>query len=146
MQGTFKSETQFEKRLELCTRLRKQHPDRIPIIVEVAKNSQLTIKCRKFLAPSEISIGGFLNVIRKQASIGYEEACFIFCGTAGTLVPTSNTMAQVYEKYKDEDGFLYIIVALENTFGVLNTLDSWTFDLLNGILASSGRVVRGLVL
>ena len=147
MQGTFKSETRFEKRLELCTRIRTQYPDRVPIIVEVTKNSQLTISRKKFLAPGEISVGAFLNEIRKQSNLRSEEAIFIFCGSnGGILVPTSNTISQIYKKYKDEDGFLYMTVGLENTLGALNTLDFMTFGFLDHVLSSSGYVARGLAL
>lgn len=32
--------------------------------------------------------------------------------------PSSLTMGQLYEKEKDEDGFLYVAYSGENTFGV----------------------------
>ena len=147
MQGTFKSETTFEKRLELCNRIKTQYADRVPIIVEVARDSKLTISRKKFLVPNSISVGGFLNEIRKQANLQPEEAIFIFCGSSGgVLVPTSNNISQIYEKYKDEDGFLYITVALENTFGMLNTVDLLAFGLLDRVLASSGRMAKVLAL
>jgi GABA(A) receptor-associated protein len=146
MQGVFKNETPFEKRYELCSRIRTQYPDRIPIIVEVARsNNQLKLNRKKFLAPSDISVGGFLGEIRKQACLRPEEAIFIFCGSGGgVLVPTGDNMADIYEKYKDDDGFLYIIVALENTFGALQTIDMLTFGVLDGMLRSSSRAARTL--
>lgn len=145
MQGTFKSETSFEKRHELCSRIQAQYNDRVPIIVEVARsNNQLTLNSKKFLVPCVISVGGFLGEIRKQANVSPEEAIFIFCGNGGVLVPTSNTMEEIYEKYKDEDGFLYITVALENTFGALQTVDMLTFGVLDSMLKSSSRIARTL--
>ena len=140
MQGTFKSETPFEKRRELCTRIKTQYKDRVPVIVEVANNVQLTLSRKKFLAPSDISVGGFLGEIRKQASIRPEQAIFLFCGKSSVLVPASYTLDHVYEVYKDEDGFLYMTVALENTFGTLGNLEY----LLDEVLKGGGRVARTL--
>lgn len=124
MQGTFKRSATFEKRRELSTRIREEHPNRIPVIVEQAPgNRRLGINKHKFLVPIETSIGGFLNELRKLANVSSHEAIFIFCGEgSGILVPTSNTIVSTYERYKDDDGFLYITVALENTFGVLDTI------------------------
>ena len=146
MQGTFKSETSFEKRQELCNRIKSQYRDRVPIIVETApSNNKLTLKRKKFLAPRDISVGAFLGEIRKQASVNPEEAIFIFCGgNGGVLVPTSNNIAQVYEDYQDEDGFLYMTAALENTFGALYTVDTLAFGMLDNVLKVSERVARTL--
>ena len=146
MQSAFKNETSFEKRAELCNRIRSQYNDRVPIIVEVAPgNNQLKLSRKKFLAPKDISVGGFLNEIRKQSHISPEEAIFIFCGSGGgVLVPTNNTISQVYDTYKDEDGFLYITAALENTFGSLHTIEFLTVGVIDEILKSSGRVARTL--
>ncbi len=140
MHSTFKSETSFEKRTTLSARIISRHKDRVPVIVEISRNTNLTLSSKKFLAPKDISIAGFLNEIRKQASIGPEQAIFLFCGSAGVLVPTGYTISQVYEKHKDEDGFLYITVALENTFGLLRAVDA----MLDEMLTTSSRVSNAL--
>lgn len=147
MQGTFKKDTPFQKRVELSTRIRSQYQDRIPIIVEVSESNakKLQLNRKKFLAPADISMGAFLSEIRKQSNISSEEALFLFCGSkSGILVPTSNSVSQVYEKYKDEDGFLYMVVALENTFGAWNTVKRMSFGMLDNVLAGSGKFARGL--
>jgi GABA(A) receptor-associated protein len=117
MQGSFKAEHSFEKRVELCSRLRKEYTDRIPIILESNKNSGIIITRKKFLAPHNVTMTSFLMEIRKQIKVDQTEAIFLFCGSSGMLAPTTSLMSQVYEKYRDADGFLYIVVALENSFG-----------------------------
>jgi len=44
-----------------------------------------------------------------------EQAIFLFVND--TLPPTAALMSQIYEKNKDEDGFLYVTYSGENTFG-----------------------------
>ena len=147
MQGTFKKDTPFQKRVELAERIRSQYKDRIPVIVEVAQSNdkKLQLNRKKFLAPADISMGAFLSEIRKQANIRSEEALFLFCGSNnGILVPTSNSISQVYDKYKDEDGFLYMVVALENTFGAWYTVKRMSFGMLDNVLTGSGKFARGL--
>lgn len=140
MQATFKKENEFEKRAELCRRIKKQYPTRVPVIVEVAPKSNLKMNRKKFLAPQDISVGGLLNEIRRQSSLKPAEAIFLFCGSGGVLVPTPHKLSQVYEKYKDEDGFLYITVAMENTFGGLVMLEKT----LDCVLENSSKLIRKL--
>jgi GABA(A) receptor-associated protein len=139
MQGTFKKEHSFEKRRELCITMKNRFPKRIPVIVEVFQNSSLKLDRKKFLTPDDISVGAFLTEIRKHSSLRPEEAMFLFCNNT-ILVPTGNTMGQLYEKYKDEDGFLYITVALENTFGTI-----YIDKMLDQVLESSNTVISFLI-
>jgi GABA(A) receptor-associated protein len=138
MQGTFKKEHTFEKRNELFATMKKRYPNRIPIIVEVIQNSTMKLSRKKFLTPDDISVGAFLTEIRKHSSLRPDEAMFLFCEN-NVLVPAGNTMGQIYEKYKDEDGFLYIAVALENTFGSI-----FINNLLDNILITSSNVFNSL--
>ena len=142
MQGTFKRANTFEKRLELCNRIKVKYPDRLPVIVETLPNMNINFDSKKFLTPRDISMGGFLTELRKHTKLSPEEALYIFCGDKnGVLVPTNQTINEIYEKYKDEDGFLYITVALENTFGTLFTVEQLSLGLLDNMLRTSGRVV-----
>jgi len=54
--------------------------------------------------------------IRKHMpNLNEEKAIFLFINEV--LPPSSALMSQIYEKHKDEDGFLYITYSGENTFG-----------------------------
>lgn len=142
MQGTFKKDNSLEKRIQLCEKIRKNYPHRVPIIVESAHGQTIEIKRKKFLAPDDINIGSFLTEIRKQSTLRPEEAMFIFCGeNGGVLVPTSSSMEQVYKRYKSDDGFLYMTVALENTFGDLHSVEMAAFSVLDRVLYSSSSMM-----
>ena len=119
----FKKENSFDKRVELSKRLLQQHPNRVPIIVE-SISKKLSLNKDKYLVPGDSTIGSFLGEIRKNAIINSQEAIFLFGGKSGNiLMPATNTMDQIYERYKDDDGFLYIRVAIENTFGIVYYAD-----------------------
>jgi GABA(A) receptor-associated protein len=116
MTSTFKLENPFDKRKQESQRMKDKYPDRIPVIVERATSSELPhIDKKKYLVPSDLTVGQFISVIRKRIKVKPEQAIFIFIGN--TIPPTSKVMADIYEEHIDEDGFLYITYNGENVFG-----------------------------
>ena len=120
----FKSDFTFEKRQTECNSIRKKFPDRIPIIVEVDNSGLLRaatlpeIDKSKYLVP-DMPFSSFVHTIRKRMKLDEKVAIFLSIKHKGnTIMPvmTSNTFA-IYDKYKDDDGFLYISVVGENVFG-----------------------------
>jgi len=112
----FKKMYNFEQRSTESERIRIKYPDKIPVIVEKSKNSEIMdIDKRKYLVPSELTVGQFVYVIRKRIKIAPEEAIFLFIND--TLPPSSSLISQVYKENKDQDGFLYVVYSGESTFG-----------------------------
>ena len=104
----FKQENDLEKRNLESARILTTYPDRIPIIVEKAggRSSKALpdIDKKKFLCPGEITIGQFQFVIRKRLKLEPEQALFLTVKDA--IPPSSALLSQVYQDFKDEDGFL----------------------------------------
>lgn len=65
-----------------------------------------TIDKKKYLVPSDLTVGQFCYVIRKRIKLAPEKAIFIFVNEV--LPPTAALMSSIYEEHKDDDGFLYI--------------------------------------
>jgi len=85
------------------------------VIVEKVSGSQIVDNDKqKYLVPSDISVAQFMW-IRKRTQLPSEKAIFLFVDK--TVPQSSLTMGQLYEKEKDEDGFLYVAYSGENTFG-----------------------------
>ncbi|EFJ46880.1 autophagy protein [Volvox carteri f. nagariensis] len=113
---TFKQEHSIDKRKAEAARIKEKYPDRIPVIVEKAERSDIPdIDKKKYLVPSDLTVGQFVYVIRKRIKLSPEKAIFIF--VKNVLPPTAALMSSIYEDHKDEDGFLYITYSGENTFG-----------------------------
>ena len=70
---------------------------------------------KKYLVPNELTAGQFMYVIRRRIKLEPSKALFIFIN--GTIPCSSTLMIELYEKYKDQDGFLYITYNGENVFG-----------------------------
>merc|ERR1712083_530785 len=97
-------------------RILKKYPDRLPVIVEKAPNSDIPdIDKKKYLVPADLTVGQFVYVIRKRIKLTPEKAIFIF--VKDVLPSTAALMSKVYEDHKGEDGFLYVTYSGENTFG-----------------------------
>jgi len=115
MEGSFKKTYSVDKRIESSSKILKKHSNRIPVIIEQAvANRSLMLRTNKFLVSNETSIALFLLEIRSKSNLQENEAIFLYAN--GDLIPTSFTMKQTYDKYKDPDGFLYIIIAKESTY------------------------------
>jgi len=116
MSSKFKVENPLDKRKAEAARIKEKYPDRIPVIVEKAEKSDIPdIDKKKYLVPSDLTVGQFVYVIRKRIKLSPEKAIFIF--VRNVLPPTSALMSSIYEDHRDEDGFLYITYSGENTFG-----------------------------
>jgi GABA(A) receptor-associated protein len=99
-------------------RIHRNHPDKIPIFISKsvhAKDGIPEIRKKKFLVPSQFTIGEFVATIRRWLLLTPEQAIFIFINN--TLPCTSDLIGDVYQTYKSPDGVLRITYASENTFG-----------------------------
>lgn len=113
----------YKESKSLVSRIREAHevtsryPSRVPIIVEKASQTKdiPDIDKTKFLCPDSLTLGQFIYVIRKRMVLPPEKALFIFINN--TLPLASQYMKEIYSKYRDMDGFLYITYTGESTFG-----------------------------
>ncbi|XP_032443371.1 gamma-aminobutyric acid receptor-associated protein-like 2 [Xiphophorus hellerii] len=116
MKWMFKEDHSLEHRCVESAKIRNKYPDRVPVIVEKVSGSQIVdIDKRKYLVPSDITVAQFMWIIRKRIQLPSEKAIFLFVDK--TVPQSSLTMGQLYDKEKDEDGFLYVAYSGENTFG-----------------------------
>ena len=114
---TFKQHPLYLRK-EQATRIKLKYPNRVPVILEkyYGATNAPNIDKNKYLVPNDVTVGGFSYIIRRRLKMNEKEALFLFCNH--TIPPTSELMGDVYEKYKDEDGFMYMTFTTENTFGL----------------------------
>ena len=112
---TFRS-LPLEERIAHRTRGLTRRPTHIPVILEPGSDSVPKLACERFLFTPTLTGAQLHYVVRRQIKLESEQALFLLCGNR--LLPSGNTVSQLYDRYKDaEDGFLYITYTLENTFG-----------------------------
>ena len=113
----FKQENSLEDRKNETTKIMKKYDDRIPIIIERSARTDLPdVEKNKYLVPDNLTVGQFIfTALRTRLKIDNTKALFIFIND--TIPPTSASLKEIYDEHKDEDGFLYMTYAGENTFG-----------------------------
>jgi len=114
----FKAEFDLERRVEVARKIKEKYPDRVPVIAERALNTTDVPECskRKFLVPEDITVGMFVLEIRKHMlNLDPQKTIFLFIGNI--LPPSAARISEVYERYRDPDGFLYVVYSGENNFG-----------------------------
>lgn len=114
---SFRQTYAFNDRREESSHVLKKYPERKPIICEKMFNQigLHDIDKKKYLVPNEHTIGQFTYIIKKKLGLTSDEAVFLFIN--GKIISSSTTIAKLYYREKDPDGFLYISYSKENVFG-----------------------------
>lgn len=162
MKFQYKEEHPFEKRKAEGEKIRRKYPDRVPVsnncdiwrfccvwrcfnalllcivqvIVEKAPKARIgDLDKKKYLVPSDLTVGQFYFLVRKRIHLRPEDALFFFVNNV--IPPTSATMGSLYQVIKqlfnylnifktfvyskqehhEEDFFLYIAYSDENVYG-----------------------------
>ena len=98
-------------------RVLEKYPDKIPIIVKRSEKCTelIDLDKNKYIVPDDMTVGQFVYVVRKKIKLKAGQALFFFSNNV--LVPNTANLKDIYEKNKNENGFLYIEYSSENTFG-----------------------------
>ena len=120
MQYSFINDNSFEERYKESNRIRSKYPDRIPIIIEkdYRCNNISDIDKKKYLVPGDLTVAQLLFVIRKRIKLDSHSAIYLFINSR-VIPSTATCINNLYNYYKNDDGFLYITYSGENTFGLI---------------------------
>jgi len=107
----------LDERLNESAKIKKKYPDKIPVIIKKStlEKTLQEIDREKYLIPYDLLVSQLHYIIRKRININPEKAIYLFCNNK--LISTSETVSNIYNTDKNEDGFLYIEYTAENTFG-----------------------------
>lgn len=119
----------FDARRRMADKALEQHSEKRPLVVDRhASANPLTLPAPrnvKFLVPEALTVAAFLRVLRRQLGEGDDDdddallphqALYLYTD-GGALCMCSSTISNVYERYRNQDGFLYLSYMSENTFG-----------------------------
>ena len=67
--------------------------------------------------PNTFKICEVQTIIRRKLKLSKEQSLYLLVNDGKDLLRSNGTLSEVFEKYQDEDGFLYVLYTGENTYG-----------------------------
>ena len=92
--------------------LRLKYPQYIPIILV----GDINLSKTKLLIKKEMSVSQLMSYIRTYNKLNKREAYFLFTEN-NILLTQSSALSEIYTNFVSDNGFLFITVKKENTFG-----------------------------
>lgn len=112
----FLDSTSVEYRQNMVRQISQERPNVVPIILVRANGVDFDLPKFKFLISSSNIFSTFVIDVRKQiTNLNPSDTLFFFIN--GVMPVYHATMGQLYDKYANEDGFMYVMCVKENTFG-----------------------------
>jgi len=115
----FKEKHTFEARENESSQMLSKYPNKGCFILERSKSaSDATpyIHKRKFLVSLDMTFFEFIIVVRNRFNLNQQQSLLFFVND-NVLVPSSMSVAELFNQYRDHDGFVYLNYTNENTFG-----------------------------
>ena len=117
--NSFKQRYTYEKRIEEFNRIKEKYPDRIPVIAEKFSGDRIlpSFSKTKYILPGNTTVGQMLYTIRCALGLHLKPSTALFLFINNILPPSNMKLKEIYSLYSEQDGFLYVIISSENTFG-----------------------------
>lgn len=108
------SKMEKDKKLQ---KLQMQNPKKIPTIFESKKFSKKTdnIKTFKFLLSPKMKLQKIALKIRKRINLKKDKSLFFYSNNK--ILKMDDNFQNLYDQFKDNDGFLYVFFDTVKSFG-----------------------------
>uniref|UniRef100_A0AC34Q104 Autophagy-related protein n=1 Tax=Panagrolaimus sp. JU765 TaxID=591449 RepID=A0AC34Q104_9BILA len=114
----------YREKLSFCCRksesslLLSQFEDKIPVIIQRFKSEKRLPELDncQFVVPKKTTVGQLQHIIKQR--LGNFKNSAIYVLVANRELPClTTTVAELYSKFRDDDGFLYISFSSEDCYG-----------------------------
>ena len=117
MEFKYKSKESKESRISQSKELLEKYPGKIPVILEKDPACKLIeLGKTKYLLERKCTANQVMEMIRKKTTLKQEDALFLQV-RAKFSITGEKTIGEIYDTYKDADGFLYVMFTTELIYG-----------------------------
>ena len=120
MKSNYKKEFPKKERIHNSSKLIEQNKGQVPVICEKDPNSKIEeLKKTKYLINKKLTIAQFISLLKIKLELESKDALFLLVKYRNNYnsLTGNETFDQVYEKYKDSDGFLYTLYTSKEIWG-----------------------------
>ncbi len=109
----------FEDRKKRSNSLLSKYPDKIPVILEKSKKDKYLPKIdkSKLLVAHDMTVATVLQLLKKNIKTDEKTAIYIMVSNKNIMLSGSQSITDIYNNHKNDDGFLYLEYCTENVFG-----------------------------
>jgi GABA(A) receptor-associated protein len=106
----------LEERQEKSKSFRERHPNHIPVLVTEHKKSEVKgPSLLKFNVSKACKIAEVIMSIKQKTNPTSTAAIYVYVNNE--VCNPSQSIVDIDSKYRNEDGYLYLVYSTENTFG-----------------------------
>ena len=98
----------LEERKKSSATLIQENPLRVPVLV-TCNNGKISLNKHEFLVPKQLKVVHFTATLRRSINLSPESAIYLY--SKNHMLKQDKFMGEIYDMFKDEDGFLYINVS-----------------------------------
>lgn len=109
----------YEERLRMSNKILEKYKESCPMVY-IRTDKNINPKNLKLVVSEKSSIRALLRELKKQfININAKESLILMVKEKDRYiaVKVDSTVLEIYNKYKNNDGFLYFTIAKENCFG-----------------------------
>ena len=110
----------FQTREKESKQIMEENPNKVPVIcLKDPKSNLIEIKKTKYLLDKAFTISQFISLIKQKLKLNSNEALFLVAKRNNKYYALTGDiqMTQVYDEYKEKDGFLYIVYTSKEIWG-----------------------------
>lgn len=107
---SFRMKYTYDNRETESNRILAKHKGKIPVVIEKNEKSNVP-ELDKYvhIIAENITIAQILLLIRKKVKLQSSDSLFLTIGNYEYIPGLNENLKDLYEKYKDPDGFLYLM-------------------------------------
>jgi hypothetical protein len=109
---------EFDERKSRAQSIIKKYPDRVPLIIKKSDSSDkdLPDDVAKFIVPNTLTVASVIQVLREKINLSSAQAIYMSVDKK-CILSGADSIGSTYDKYKADDGFLYLVYCKESVFG-----------------------------